>query len=122
MLSDFMVGPPETQGPTIRCRYRFTHDFVGFSGHFPGYPILPAFVQVLVGLDLVSRLIGSRQGMAAIENAKFRLEIRPGDEIAAQCTERGVAQKTLYEVRLSVGGQPASSFLLLPAGKEGERC
>lgn len=122
ILSNFAIGLPETEGTTIQCRYRFTPDFIGFSGHFPAYPILPAFVQILLGLDLMSRLAGRPQSMAAIENAKFRLEIHPGDEIAARCTERSAAQKPLYEVRLSVGGQLASSFLLLPAGEEGEMC
>lgn len=122
ILSNFAIGSPETEGSTIRWRYRFTPDFIGFSGHFPSYPILPAFVQILLGLDLMSRLAGQPQCMAAIENAKFRLEIHPGDEIEARCTERAVAQKILYEVRLVVGGQPASSFSLLPTGKEGEMC
>lgn len=109
-----------TEGSTISCRYCFTPDFVGFSGHFPGYPILPAFIQVLVGLDLMSQLRGGRQALAVIENAKFRLEIHPGDEVIARCTER---REALYEVRLTVGAALASSFLLVPeTGKEGECC
>lgn len=123
LLSDFIVSPIRVEGSVIHCQYRFTPDFVGFSGHFPDYPILPAFVQILMGLDLLSRLRGIKQGVAAIENAKFRIEIRPGDDIFAQCSERTAGHKTLYEVRLTVGGGLASSFLLFPEnGKEGDTC
>ena len=32
--------------------YRFSPSFPGFDGHFPGDPILPAFVQVMAAVSL----------------------------------------------------------------------
>ena len=43
-------------------RYLFPPGFIGFAGHFPGYPILPAFVQVLSALTVM------RSGRAALFN------------------------------------------------------
>ena len=38
---------------SIRQRYVFNADFPGFSGHFPGRPILPAVVQIMATTLLV---------------------------------------------------------------------
>ena len=96
----------------IARRYRFSADFVGFSGHFPGCPILPAIVQ----LQCVASLAGEHAGMAlrlaAVEDAKFLIPIRPDQEILVQCSLRPGAGKSLYDARLTVGDRVAATFLV----------
>ncbi len=101
------VGPDQ-----VARRYRFPVDFAGFSGHFPGYPILPAIVQ----LQCVACLAGEHAGMplrlAAVEDAKFLIPIRPDQEILIQYRLRPGAGKSLYDARLTVADKLAATFLV----------
>jgi 3-hydroxyacyl-[acyl-carrier-protein] dehydratase len=95
---------------TISRRYRFNRNFIGFSGHFPGYPILPAFVQILTALTLAEQQRGYPLELAGVENAKFHIQLRPGQEINVKCTEKLVRGKPGCEARLMVAEGLASLF------------
>ena len=47
-VDDIVVEEMET----VTRRYRFSADFIGFSGHFPGDPILPAIAQMRTVVSL----------------------------------------------------------------------
>lgn len=113
-----------TSSDGVLCgRFRFDEGFVGFAGHFPGYPLLPAVVQVVLGQILAETLAealaetpsGAPLAMASLDKAKFVREVRPGDELLAECRRTEVKGRAAYEVRLSVSDEPASSFILVPA-------
>jgi 3-hydroxyacyl-[acyl-carrier-protein] dehydratase len=95
---------------TISRRYCFNRDFIGFSGHFPGYPILPAFVQILTALTLAEEQSGYPLELASVENAKFHIQLRPGQEIKVECKEKLVRGKPGCEARLMVAEGLASLF------------
>ena len=58
-IRESALGPvKETEKGTWVRSYRFAPDFIGFSGHFPGYPILPAFVQVLMVQTMAEEVKG----------------------------------------------------------------
>ena len=102
-----------TAGPDqVARRYRFSVGFVGFAGHFPGSPILPAIVQ----LQCVACLAGEQTGiplrLATVEEAKFLVPIRPDQELLVQYRLRPVAGKSLYDARLTVADQIAATFLV----------
>ena len=79
------TGPVVEREPGVFVRtYRFTHGFIGFSGHFPGYPILPAFVQLLIVLMTAEEAKGRPLTLVSVEKAKFRMEIYPDREIEAE--------------------------------------
>ena len=99
-----------TQSGTVNRRYRFSPDFIGFSGHFPGYPILPAFVQILTALTLAEEQRGHPLELAGVENAKFHIQLRPGQEIKVECKEKLVRGKPGCEARLMVADGLASLF------------
>ena len=108
------VGAMEVEGDgTATRRYLFPSDFIGFSGHFPGYPILPAFVQILMALTLVEELIGGPLELAAIEKAKFLLELRPNQEIVVQVREQRLGERPGCEARLLAEGEVAASFRMI---------
>ena len=73
---------------TVQKSYIFTDDFIGFDGHFPGYPILPAFIQMLIALTLVEELYGKGLNLMTVKNAKFHIPIRPNREMEVECTKR----------------------------------
>ncbi len=77
------TGDIARTGPeTVARRYRFAPDFIGFSGHFPGNPILPAIVQVCAVVSLAEEEEGKPLRLAAVRSAKFLSPIRPGEEVS----------------------------------------
>jgi 3-hydroxyacyl-[acyl-carrier-protein] dehydratase len=102
----------ETEPGTFIRSYCFSPDFIGFSGHFPGYPLLPAFVQVLTVLIMTEEVKGRPLKVLTLEKAKFQKEIFPGQEIKVQYRERVIKGKTKLEAVLTVAENMAASFLL----------
>ena len=51
-------------------------DFVGFAGHFPGQPILPGFVFVMLAEELF-RQAGRALCVAAVRKARFYQPLLP---------------------------------------------
>jgi 3-hydroxyacyl-[acyl-carrier-protein] dehydratase len=110
------LGPfRETETGIFVGSYCFSPDFIGFSGHFPGYPILPAFVQVLMVLTMAEEVQGRRLKVLTLEKAKFQKEVFPGQEIKVLCRERTIKGKTKLEATLTVAENQAASFLLVLA-------
>jgi 3-hydroxyacyl-[acyl-carrier-protein] dehydratase len=103
---------------TVNRRYCFNQDFIGFAGHFPGYPILPAFVQVLTALTLAEEQRGYPLELASVENAKFHIQLRPGQDINVECEEKLVRGKPGCEARLLVAEGLASLFRMSFVAKE----
>ncbi len=60
--------------------YIFPADFIGFAGHFPGNPILPAIVQICMIRLLLNEVVGYAD-FIAIKSAKIRKPIRPHERI-----------------------------------------
>lgn len=106
----------------ITRRYRFKPDFVGFRGHFPGYPILPAFIQILTALTLVEEHRNCRLHLASVEKAKFHLPLLPDHEIEVACIQRQIGGLSACEARLTVAEKLASSFRFTFSEKKGASC
>ena len=95
-------------------RFRFDEGFVGFQGHFPGRPLLPAVVQMMAALQVAGEAWGLEAGPGlSVDRAKFLLPLEPGAEIQVQCTRRAAAGGTALEVRVHGGEGLAASFTLL---------
>ena len=96
---------------SVRQRYVFGGDFPGFSGHFPGRPILPAVLQIMAANQLVEAATEQRLLSAAIERAKFLLPIVPGAVVEITC-RRLPGAANLWEARIDSDRQAAASFYL----------
>ncbi|MEA3334191.1 MAG: hypothetical protein U9Q58_11445 [Pseudomonadota bacterium] len=60
-------------------------DFIGFDGHFPGYPVLPAMLQVLLGIIVSEKLYGQKLTLQKLDKAKFMSQIQPGQTLTVAC-------------------------------------
>ena len=110
-IASSAVDEIEVTAPgTIHRRYCFNRNFIGFSGPFPGHPILPAFVQILTALTLAEEHRGHPLELAGVENAKFHIQLGPGQEINVECREKLVSGKPGCEARLTVAEGLASLF------------
>ena len=97
--------------------YTFTlekNDF--FKGHFPDFPVVPGVVLVeamsqVAGASVVARrLLGDKPtfAFAAIENARFKRPVRPGDKLVTVAkTVRERVPLGVYEVEGYVEGELA---------------
>ena len=102
-----VIGPQK-----VSRRYCFPPSFIGFSGHFPGYPVLPAFAQVMAAMAVVEELKGYPCELSSMERAKFRIEVRPDQAIAVECREYGSEDEPVFEVNITTAEGVAASFIM----------
>ena len=112
------LGPAiREDGQTIRQDFSFPPKFVGFAGHFPEEPILPAVVQIGLGVVLSQALLAEKTGHQRLETvtrAKFLRKLKPDETITAQCTRRARRGPDggAFDVVLTVDQQQAAAYTL----------
>lgn len=107
------LGPARITSPdTISGRYCFSDDFLGFLGHFPDYPILPAVVQLIAAQCLIEEQKGHPVELSSVRNAKFLQEIMPGNEILIQCADCTIKGLPGSRVQIYSADKIAASFLM----------
>lgn len=99
--------------------FRFGETFAGVSGHFPGNPIIPAVVQVLMARLVVEEKLGRGFSLVEITNAKFRHMLTPGMEIRVRCKEASSDRGLRYTVTLTIAAGKASNFNMVLVEKDG---
>lgn len=107
-------GAMEMKDNAVLQVFCFPPEFVGFAGHFPDQPILPAVVQIGMGMLLAQALLHESEDalvLGSVGKAKFVRIIEPGQRVVAQCIRQVLAGRR-FEVRLSVEQTAASSFTL----------
>ena len=79
-------------GRSSRGRWRLTGDEWFFAGHFPGRPTLPGVLMceaiAQVGALAVladDRFAGKLPLFGGLDNARFRRQVGPGDELILEC-------------------------------------
>ena len=116
------AGDIERIGPeTVVRRYRFAPGFIGFSGHFPGNPILPAIVQVCAVISLAEEEGGKALRLSVMRSAKFLSPIHPDEEVSIRYRRRVDSGEDLCDATLSVAGKTSAAFQLRFAGEETPR-
>jgi len=112
-IAQYALGPIESNSPeAVSCRYTFPAAFVGFSGHFPGHPVVPAFVQVMTAVALAEAWKSRPLQLSSVERAKFRIELRPDQEIHVRCRERETGEGPVFEADLTVTEGLAATFTI----------
>ena len=97
-----------------------------FPGHFPDYPVMPAVLVIEALAQLASilawRTVGLKPGnganifFAAIDNARFRRMVRPGDQLNLEALlQRQVRGIGKYGVRATVDGELVAEADLMAA-------
>jgi len=61
--------------------FMFNENYPGFSGHFPGQPVLPAIVQLAMVRYLAECALCGSLLPVRYERTKFRAMIQPGEKV-----------------------------------------
>lgn len=93
-------------------QFRFEESFVGFDGHFPGYPLVPAVVEVFMAQMLIEEYCGHGVRLTEVAGAKFLAQLRPHTSITFVCRPLRPLPQALWEVKISTEGRPAAAFRL----------
>ncbi|MEZ4601634.1 MAG: hypothetical protein R2940_17735 [Syntrophotaleaceae bacterium] len=96
----------------ISRTFRFPSDFLGFAGHFPGFSIVPAIVQVMAAQHLPEHLMATGMRLREVKNAKFFLQLRPEQDIKVQCRFQPGEDECRVEARLTCEQGLAATFTL----------
>ena len=102
-------------------RYRFDPGFIGFSGHFPGNPVLPAIVQIRAVVSLAEAEGGKTLRLAAVRSAKFLAPIRPDEDVWIRCRRSTGSGIDICDATLTVDGKTVAAFRLELAEEETPR-
>jgi len=110
------VGPAQVTDQGGRQDYCFNRNFAGFAGHFPGYPVFPAVLQMLVAQQLAEQLAGERLGGLLVERAKFMGQLVPGAVLTVQVRLARRADGLQVNADLSTPAGAVSRFTLVFKG------
>jgi 3-hydroxyacyl-[acyl-carrier-protein] dehydratase len=112
-IAAYSVKRESSDNPLVMEKhYCFDKDFIGFSGHFPGYPILPAVLQLLLAQLCIEEQKGCKISITSIEKAKFLSEIRPDELISIQCADADVGDSQRMKVKIMSKDKVLSTFNL----------
>ena len=95
----------------------FPQSFLGFQGHFPNQPVLPAVVQIMIFRESIAGELNQNLKIVTMTRAKFLKVIKP--ETLVTATAKETEGRFLCKCLLESEGERASSFnLTLAASTE----
>ncbi len=104
--------PMQSNNDGFSKEFIFAPDFVGFDGHFPGNPILPAVVQLMTGAETAAESAGSPLTTTNVSRAKFLKQIKPGDILTVTGSLTHKEDAIVAPIRITCGDETAASFTL----------
>lgn len=99
--------------------YIFPSDFLGFQGHFPENPILPAVIQIMMAREAVAEQMGQEFDVIKLSRAKYMKVITPGIPVTVIWTIKEQPDSITCNCILETEGSPASKLILTLTKKQG---
>jgi len=90
-------------------RFTLPQDFPAFNGHFPDAPVLPAVVQIMMAVHVISEGVGSSRKLKEIKKAKFAAVIKSGDVIDVMVTPK----ENIFDIIIKNDSTVFSSFQIV---------
>ncbi len=106
------------EGNNASQEFLLAEDFSGFAGHFPGYPILPAIVQTLLGQLVAEQACGEARTLISLSRAKFVRQVHPGKKIRVEVELKTRDEGVQVRTSLYQEDEKSSEFSLLLQGKD----
>jgi 3-hydroxyacyl-[acyl-carrier-protein] dehydratase len=99
-------------GRSYEMTFNFDKSFTGFKGHFPQYPVLPAFVQLMTGECAVRLRTARDWRLSRIQKAKFLKTILPGQTVNVRWDEQPADKYLRCSFTILVGEEKAAVFTI----------
>lgn len=113
-ILDARCGPVKSIGVGHWAQdLRLTPGFIGFAGHFPDNPLLPAFVQIRIAQTLIEAALSRPVLAAVVSQSKFLRPIRP-DETMTFTIQLPAETQSAFKaaIQVHVGNEKAAVFRL----------
>lgn len=98
--------------------YLFPLDFLGFQGHFPENPILPAVIQIMMARQSITEHIGQEFDVMKVARAKYMKVVTPGIPVTVIWTIKEQEDALICKCTLETEGNPASKFTMTLTAKQ----
>ncbi|PLY00935.1 MAG: hypothetical protein C0624_11415 [Desulfuromonas sp.] len=110
---------PATQGEdgSVSQSFSLPETFIGFAGHFPDYPIVPAVTQLLAAQLLTEQIQGRPLTLCTVSHAKFLQQLLPQQTFTVTCRPK-TGKPLCYDVRIHLDEELASSFRINVSSSE----
>jgi len=115
-MCNLVEGPDDE----LTARFLFPTGFIGFQGHFPGRPVLPAVCNIQAAIAMLEAWKETDVSLDEIISAKFAAPIGDDEEVLLRCSvaskdgrravvkttvEKGSASVARFKLRVTFGGQ-----------------
>lgn len=109
----FVDSIDEADKEHVIGRRKFTEDDFFFQGHFPKYPVVPGVILI----ETMAQCGGAGLGecgavgpnslffLATVDKAKFRRQVRPGEEVRMEITNLRVSPKMIKQAGKAYVGE-----------------
>jgi 3-hydroxymyristoyl/3-hydroxydecanoyl-(acyl carrier protein) dehydratase len=78
--------PVQPMPAVWQAEYDLQENFIAFQGHFPDYPILPAFMQICMAQHALSLALKKKLELIRVSSAKFTGRACPGVSLLVVCS------------------------------------
>ena len=103
----------EAGGGSLTARFLFPPEFIGFLGHFPERPVLPAVCKIQAAVAMLEAAKRRRVRLDEIVLAKFSAPVTCDEEVEFLCTTvMGDTNSAVVKATVSKNGENVSKFKL----------
>lgn len=97
----------------LTARFLFTPDFIGFRGHFPGRPVLPAVCEIQASVAMLETWKRREVRLKEITLAKFSAPVTCDEEVVYSCSfTMENSHSTFVKVNVAKAGKRIAKFTL----------
>ncbi|MBT3286493.1 MAG: hypothetical protein HN380_04035 [Victivallales bacterium] len=109
-LRSLAIGSPVTADDGVTCQaFCLGSDLACYQGHFPGEPVTPAVVEILLAQTVLEDTLGQPLRLRRVEGGEFRRVVKPLERIEVRFNP---PVDGLYLVTLTVEDTLAAKFKL----------
>ena len=87
-IKQCMSDLSKTDDGKLTAHFVFPEDFIGFQGHFPDRPVLPAVCEIQAVVVTLQARHEKRVRLKEIVLAKFFSPVSSGEELVLECQEQ----------------------------------
>lgn len=90
----------------------FPEHFIGFSGHFPGNPVLPGIAQMMA-VQITAAGKGKTAGLVQVKRCKFLRPVKPDEHMQVRISLGAQGSLYMAKAQLAVNDEPCAAMSLL---------